>query len=211
MIKKGFTLIELLIVIAIISILVGVAVPYYNDYIVDSRTSVLKSNLATLRKAINQFRADNQRGPARIKIASGAEQLVNYSEEDLSAYPFGELLYGPLQRINNDKWVRRKNIKYLNSMPELLDPQTGQPIPLKNANLKDGQLYLDIATGSVRYYSSSGDDRYDIENNFAFIDTDGNDSYDSYDIKPFNNKQSNTVNSDYLDYIEIEIKEYKGL
>ena len=210
MIKKGFTLIELLIVIAIISILVGVAVPYYNDYIVDSRTSVLKSNLATLRKAINQFRADNQRGPARIKIASGSEQFVNYSEEDLSAYPFGELLYGPLQRINNDKWVRRKNIKYLNSMPELLDPQTGQPIPFKNANLKDGQLYLDIATGSVRY-TASGEGMYDIENNFAFIDTDGNDSYDSYDIKPFNNKPSSSVTSDYLDYIEIEIKEYKGL
>ena len=66
--KKGFTLIELLIVIAIMSILVGVAVPYYNDYVVESRRSVLQSNIATIRKAINQFRADNQRGPARVRI-----------------------------------------------------------------------------------------------------------------------------------------------
>ena len=74
--KKGFSLIELLIVVAIIAVLAGVAIPYYNDYIIDSRTSVLQNNLATIRKAINQFRADNQRGPILRQIKEDSTEIT---------------------------------------------------------------------------------------------------------------------------------------
>ena len=191
--KKGFTLIELLIVIAIISILVGVAVPYYNDYVVESRRSVLQSNLATIKKAINQFRADNQRGPARINISAGGELRVNGLSD-----PFDELVNGPLQNIGG-QWVRRSNIKYLNSRPILEDPVTGATIATSSLILGTGTCFVknDVTNFDVT----------DIDQ-WAYIDTDGNGRYDAYDVKPFNFKEpDNLTPTRFLDYTDIFVKE----
>jgi len=50
--KRGFSLIELLVVIAIIAILVGIAAPYYSDYIKESKYSKAKADLDILRQAV---------------------------------------------------------------------------------------------------------------------------------------------------------------
>ena len=191
--KKGFTLIELLIVIAIISILVGVAVPYYNDYVIESRRSVLQSNLATIRKAINQFRADNQRGPALIDITDGGEKKVDGLND-----PFDELVNGPLQYINGAGWVRRTNIKYLNSRPVLEDPVTGATIATASLNLMPGNCCI-----------AAGPPEYDVQTNWSYIDTDGNGKYDASDVKPFNfvlvpTPEPATMS---LDFIDIFVRE----
>ena len=197
--KKGFTLIELLIVIAIISILVGVAVPYYNDYVIESRKSVLQSNLATIRKAINQFRADNQRGPAMINIkvdAASPTAIVNGLDD-----PFDELLNGPLQNIGG-QWVRRTNIKYLNSRPVLEDPATGRTIATSSLILSPGSCSI-----------AAAGDSYFVLNDptvWAYIDTDGNGKYDNYDVRPFNLRKEPTpanVATRSLDYIDIFVNE----
>ncbi len=192
--KKGFTLIELLIVIAIISILVGVAVPYYNDYVVESRKSVLQSNLATIRKAINQFRADNQRGPARINISVDGSIIVNGLSD-----PFDELVNGPLQCISG-QWVRRSNIKYLNSRPVLEDPVSGATIATSSLILGTGSCLID-----------NGLTDFDVKSNslWAYIDTDGNNRYDAYDVTPFNfNKPLNpSAPTSFLDYCDIFVNE----
>ena len=189
--KKGFTLIELLIVIAIISILVGVAVPYYNDYIIESRKSVLQSNLATIRKAINQFRADNQRGPARINIITpDATQNVNASND-----PFDELVNGPLQNING-QWVRRANIKYLNSRPVLEDPITGTTIPTSNLILGTGSCYI-----------ASSLSEYNVSTNWAYICSVGDGAYHNFDVNPFNTVPHTDSATQFLDYCDIFVKE----
>ena len=43
--KRAFTLIELLIIIAIIAILVGVAIPYYQDYIKQAKLTKAEHEL----------------------------------------------------------------------------------------------------------------------------------------------------------------------
>lgn len=194
--KKGFTLIELLIVIAIISILVGVAVPYYNDYVIESRRSVLQSNLATIRKAINQFRADNQRGPAMINIKvdmASPTAIVNGLND-----PFDELVNGPLQNIAG-QWVRRSNIKYLNSRPILEDPVTGATIATRS---------LILGTGSCAI--PAGFTTFSINDNWAYIDADGNGQYDPYDVRPFSLQHTPTpanVATRSLDFIDIFVRE----
>jgi general secretion pathway protein G len=62
----GFTLIELMIVISIIMILMAVAVPMYNQSIVQARESVLRSNLSTLRNVISQYTLDKQKAPQSL-------------------------------------------------------------------------------------------------------------------------------------------------
>jgi general secretion pathway protein G len=61
--SRGFTLLELMIVLSIIMILMAVAVPVYNQSIVQARESVLRSNLSTLRMVISQYTLDKQKAP----------------------------------------------------------------------------------------------------------------------------------------------------
>ena len=68
----GWTLIELTIVIALISVLAGLAMAGYRTAVTRSREAVLKEDLFRLRDAIDQFYADRQAYPAAL------EDLVTY-------------------------------------------------------------------------------------------------------------------------------------
>lgn len=50
--KRGFSLIELLVVVAIIAILVGVAAPYYNDYVKQSKQTKALQDIDVLKQAV---------------------------------------------------------------------------------------------------------------------------------------------------------------
>jgi general secretion pathway protein G len=64
--SRGFTLLELMIVISMIMILMAVAVPIYNQSIIQARESVLRQNLDTLRKVIDQYTLDKQKAPQSL-------------------------------------------------------------------------------------------------------------------------------------------------
>ena len=57
---KGFTLIELMIVIVIISILAGIAIPAYNGYVLRSKLAEPPSILSPLQARMEQYYQDNR-------------------------------------------------------------------------------------------------------------------------------------------------------
>ena len=75
--KAGFTLIELILVIGIIAALVGIAAPYYGDYVNESKYAVMRSNLNTFRKALMDYRADKGSYPASADTV-GTELVPKY-------------------------------------------------------------------------------------------------------------------------------------
>jgi general secretion pathway protein G len=65
--NRGFTLIELLVVMAIIAILVTIAVPRYFSSVDRSKEAVLRSNLATVREAIDKYYGDRGKYPDSLQ------------------------------------------------------------------------------------------------------------------------------------------------
>lgn len=61
--RSGFSLVELLIVVGVMAALVGLAMPFYTDYVAQSEVAVMKTNLKALRKALMEYRTDKGRYP----------------------------------------------------------------------------------------------------------------------------------------------------
>src|SRR5579864_4321958 len=63
---SGFTVLELMIVISIMMILMAVAVPLYQQHVIQAREAVLRQNLFQLDSLIEQYRLDKEIGRAHV-------------------------------------------------------------------------------------------------------------------------------------------------
>lgn len=78
--EGGFTLVELLVVLAIMTLLLGLALPRYFHVIESSKETVLVENLRITREAIDKFYGDTGRYPDSL------DELVE--KRYLRAVPF---------------------------------------------------------------------------------------------------------------------------
>lgn len=204
--KAGFTLIELSIVVLIITILTGIGIPYYGDYIKDARRSTLKQNLANFRKVLNDFRGDHGRGPFRVPVYNNGTAVISNPR---SALEF-ELIAGPVQVTRSGsayEILRRTGFKYLPSFPILEDPESSSRI---DWNYGTSTLYFVDDTSTA--------DRFDFEKDFAFIDNNNNASFDGEATDTVQFLFNGKVSSDYvgstakpLDFISISATDSVGL
>lgn len=65
--KAGFTLIEILLVVVIIGILVGIAVPRLSGRVEQSQVAAARSTLEAIGTALDLYELDNGRYPASLE------------------------------------------------------------------------------------------------------------------------------------------------
>lgn len=81
--KKGFTLIELLIVIAVISIIIGIALPRFKGMQDEGNIAKAKGELRTLQTAVESYYIHNSTTyPATLAVAAAATPSVISSVPD---------------------------------------------------------------------------------------------------------------------------------
>ena len=72
---RGFTLIELVIVLTIIALLLTIAAPRYFHSVDRSKETVLRSNLAMARDALDKYYGDNGKYPEQLATLVTAKYL----------------------------------------------------------------------------------------------------------------------------------------
>jgi general secretion pathway protein G len=82
--QRGFTLIELMIVMSIIVILLGIAIPNYRNSIIRARESVLRDDLFTMRSVIDQYTLDKQKAPQSLEDLVSAGYLKTIPKDPMT-------------------------------------------------------------------------------------------------------------------------------
>jgi general secretion pathway protein G len=83
----GFTLLELMIVISVMMILMAVAVPLYQHHVIQAREAVLKQNLDTLRRVLEQYRLDKGQSPQTLDDLVTAGYLPKIPIDPMTGKP----------------------------------------------------------------------------------------------------------------------------
>jgi general secretion pathway protein G len=81
---RGFTLIELMIVIAIILILMGVAIPNYQKSLLHAKEALLKQDLKVLRDAIDQYTLDKEKAPQSLQDLVSSNYLKEIPKDPIT-------------------------------------------------------------------------------------------------------------------------------
>lgn len=113
--QTGFTLLELMIVLALILVLASFALPTYHTAMVRAREAVLRDDLYTMRKLIDEFTLDKQRPP------SGLDELVE------AGYLRGGIPVDPFTQSNQTWHVDIEDVAVgpQQSVPGVVDVHSG--------------------------------------------------------------------------------------
>jgi type IV pilus assembly protein PilE len=115
----GFTLIELMIVVVIIAILTGIAVPSYRQYVIRSNRSAAQSVMLDIANREQQYLLANRAYASEVTLAANGyvlppEVSTNYSftvdiepEEGVSGPPTYLITFTPLSTSGQatDGWI----------------------------------------------------------------------------------------------------------
>ena len=86
---RAFTLIELIVVIVVLAILSGVAIPKYFDYTANAKASAVKGALGGARSAIANFYANQATlGTARYPTLAELQAVGTVMQEPMAANPY---------------------------------------------------------------------------------------------------------------------------
>ena len=93
--RRGFTLIELIVVMAIVALLASIAAPRYMRSVDVARENALRSTLATLRDAIDQYAADRGHYPQALDELVQQRYLRQLPQDPLTTRSDSWVVVGP--------------------------------------------------------------------------------------------------------------------
>lgn len=93
--QTGFTLLELMIVISIIIILAIIVLPQYQKTVLQARESVLKDDLAQMRKLLDQYAADKGKLPQSLEDLSSSGYLREVPVDPITGQKDWNVIMGP--------------------------------------------------------------------------------------------------------------------
>lgn len=118
----GFTLMELLVVLTLIAVLASLVAPVVSGSILRAKESTLKENLLILRKAIDDYYADNARYPESLGILVEKRYV-----RKIPVDPFTE---------RGDSWVEVRDDSADVKQPGIVDVHSGA-----EEKSSDGEAY----------------------------------------------------------------------
>lgn len=65
--QRGFTLLELIVVLTLVGLLVGIALPAYRDATQRAKEATLREDLARMREAIDEYHTDKSEYPPALQ------------------------------------------------------------------------------------------------------------------------------------------------
>ena len=98
---RGFSLIEIMVVVIIIGLMLGVAVPSLMDKMRDGEIARIKSDFSSIKIALQTYEMDNYSMPT---TEQGLEALA--SKTDIDPLPRKWPKRGYLERLPKDPWER---------------------------------------------------------------------------------------------------------
>ena len=109
--KRHFTLVEILIVIWIIALLAGIAVPSYTQYMKSARITKAQAQITVFVQAINSFNMDMKRIP---DASVGLQELIeNTGNSPKWKGPYLEVFEIPKDPWDNDYIYTVENGRFL--------------------------------------------------------------------------------------------------
>ncbi len=90
--SHGFTLLELMIVMAIIAILLGIAIPTYSHSVLAARERALRADLTTLRQAIWRYTLDKHKAPQSLDDLRAAHYIDKIPDDPMTKEPNWEVV-----------------------------------------------------------------------------------------------------------------------
>jgi type IV pilus assembly protein PilE len=76
--QSGFTLIELMIVVVIVGILASLAIPSYQQYIVDARRTMVKQEMHVVASRQEQFMQDNKTYASELALLGYGAAAIGF-------------------------------------------------------------------------------------------------------------------------------------
>jgi len=82
--RAGFTLVELVLVVVIVSILAGLAIPNFQNVVTKARAADLLGRIDVVEVAVQSYLGDNNSWPAETGAGVVPTGLINYLPENFS-------------------------------------------------------------------------------------------------------------------------------